>query len=305
MVHRAELGLREILQGRRGAPRRRAVVLHSERRKGSHAPLVRQPPGAGHGAEEFLGAGDGEKTGEQGKASGNAEIRRKENFPRGEGSHQGRRLAGGEDPGLQAPRLRRKQGNGNVLACLCYGRQPPSRPSVLGNEGPRSDDADHLPVHQRLSVRLPDLLADGHLAPRPDEPPEVGVHRVPRHPRHGDALRRVPGGQGNVQDLRGLPGVVEEHLVKITHAEEEDAVGVEGFPFGVLGEHGGHLHPRGELGHETPPHRRSSQLWRMRAAATLSTFPLRFLRDTSPSRRACWAITVENRSSWSTTFTAS
>jgi hypothetical protein len=50
-------------------------------------------------------------------------------------------------------------------------------------------------------------------------------------PTKGDPLPipLVAGGKGNFQDLGSDPSVIEEHLVEITHAKEEDAISI--FPF--------------------------------------------------------------------------
>ena len=53
-----------------------------------------------------------------------------------------------------------------------------------------------------------------------NQAPQVGIHRVARDPGHGDPALGIPGREGDVQDLGGDPGVIEEHFVKISHTKE-------------------------------------------------------------------------------------
>ena len=74
------------------------------------------------------------------------------------------------------------------------------------------------------------LFADGGLEPLPDQPRQIAVQRMHRHPGHGDVLALVLAalGQGDAQGLRGDLGVLEEQLVEIAHAEEDDGVRLAG-----------------------------------------------------------------------------
>ena len=58
---------------------------------------------------------------------------------------------------------------------------------------PGRDEPDHLPPDQLppLARRRLDLIADRDLQPRPDEPREVDVEGVVRHPGHRDAFCRA------------------------------------------------------------------------------------------------------------------
>ena len=64
------------------------------------------------------------------------------------------------------------------------------------------------------------------------------------HPRHGDDLVAglAPGRQGDVKQARRLARILEKQLVEITHAKEQQNVGIFGLEAQVL------LHDRGVCG---------------------------------------------------------
>ena len=124
-----------------------------------------------------------------------------------------------------------------------------SKQAVLGERAGR-DHARHLAVHDRLRPPLLGrlwvfhLLADGDAEARADQLGEVGVGRVHRHAGHGDGLALVLAavGQGDAQRLRRAHRVVEEQLVEVAHAEEDQRLGL-----GRLGREELRHHGRGAL----------------------------------------------------------
>ena len=66
------------------------------------------------------------------------------------------------------------------------------------------------------------------LKPGADQLGEIGLGRVHRHARHGDRLAGVVAaeGQGDAERGGGLLGVLEEQLVEVAHAEEDQRVGL-------------------------------------------------------------------------------
>src|SRR3546814_19387853 len=67
------------------------------------------------------------------------------------------------------------------------------------------------------------IFRSRHLEALADEAGEVAVGRVHRHAAHGDILAQVLAalGQGDIQRRRGLLGILEEHLVEVAHAVEQ------------------------------------------------------------------------------------
>ena len=130
------------------------------------------------------------------------------------------------------------------------GRQEVVAPSVeafLVEHQPGRDHLGHLPAEEPLLPRFFHLLADGHLAALPDQLRQVRVAGVVRHPAHRDVRILVARGQGDVEKARCADGVLEEHLVEVAHAEEEDAVAETRLDLHVLPHRGGQLegHPPG------------------------------------------------------------
>ncbi len=119
--------------------------------------------------------------------------------------------------------------------------------------GARRDYAGDFAPHQFLGhTRIFHLLADRDLESFADQLGNVafgGMMRYAAH-RYGDALFFVARGQGDLQFARGQDGVVEEKLVEITQAKEQQGAGMFFLDGGIL------------------PHQRSGRLahlWRVRA----------------------------------------
>ena len=96
-------------------------------------------------------------------------------------------------------------------------------------EGARRDDARHRALHRPLGgARVAHLLGDHHRFAQLDEARQVLLHRVVGHAGHLDRLAcgRAARGEGDVHQPRGLLGVLEEQLVEVAHAVEEEGVGV-------------------------------------------------------------------------------
>ena len=123
----------------------------------------------------------------------------------------------------------------------------------------------HLALHELAGLRLLHLIADGDLATRLENPRDVAVRRVMRDAahRHHAAL-----GQGDVQQLRASLRVLEEHLVEIAEAKQQQRIpGQFAFDAAILRHHGCELgfvrHVQGEVKHE-PAHGRNDFFQRTR-----------------------------------------
>ena len=83
----------------------------------------------------------------------------------------------------------------------------------------RTEDLRDLPLDQLAGPRLLHLVADGHFAPRLQEPGDVAVGGVKGNAAHGDvaAVR-----QRHVEQGRAGPGVVKKHLIEIPKAEQQE-----------------------------------------------------------------------------------
>ncbi|MCY1181322.1 hypothetical protein D9M73_218200 [compost metagenome] len=80
-----------------------------------------------------------------------------------------------------------------------------------------------MALHRPLAGgRVADLLADHHRLAELDQFGQVAFHRVEGNAGHGNGLARrlAPGGQGDVEELGGLLGVLVEDLVEVAHAVE-------------------------------------------------------------------------------------
>jgi len=112
----------------------------------------------------------------------------------------------------------------------------------LGRGG---DDADHLALDDSLGrARVFHLLAQRHPKALPHQARDVAGGRVVRHPAHRDGLAVLvlrARGERDLERARGDHGVLEEHLVKVAHAEEHERVRMLGLHPVVL------LHRRGLL----------------------------------------------------------
>ena len=105
-----------------------------------------------------------------------------------------------------------------------------------------SDDAHHLALHRPLRLgRVAHLLTDRHRLAQLHQLGQVALHRMERHPGHGNrfARRLAPGGEGDVEQPRRLAGILKEEFVKIPHAIENQHVGMLRLDAQVLLHHGG------------------------------------------------------------------
>ena len=148
---------------------------------------------------------------------------------RGQGLQQ--EFAGGEVDGRHAgfpasPRPRRNAHRHQVVV-------PAARePSVLQQRA-GGDGLDHFAPDDPLGqLRIFDLLADGHAEPGAHQLPQVVGGRLDRHAGERDAVPAA--GERDAQQLGGALGVIEEHLVEIAHAEEQDGVLVPRLDLAVL-----------------------------------------------------------------------
>ena len=166
-------------------------------------------------------------------------------------------LSGGDIEPTQSPAV--PVGMHARQHALAVGIQQP----VLGQRS-RRHDARHAALHGSLRRRrIADLFADRDGASHPREPRQVAVHAVEGHAGHGDGLSRrtSAGGERDVEQVRRLAGVVEEQLVEVAHAVEQQDVRELGLDAEVLPHHRG---VRGGV-HSFPdvmrvPHSRSLRL---------------------------------------------
>ena len=96
-------------------------------------------------------------------------------------------------------------------------------------ERARGVDAGHDPLQQLLpGPQFLFLLAQRDLVTRFEHPLQIGLHRVPRNPGHRNRVVGgfVAAGEGDPEDFGGENGVIVEHLVEVTHAEEQHSVRV-------------------------------------------------------------------------------
>ena len=127
--------------------------------------------------------------------------------------------------GLAAAGLGAVEHGGQIVARLGVEQ------AVLGQRAGR-DEAHHVAAHHRLGAALPglrrvlQLLAHGDAEALPDQPLQVFVGAVDRHAAHGDVLAQVLAalGQHDAERLRRGHRVLEEQLVEIAHAVEQQAV---------------------------------------------------------------------------------
>ena len=113
-------------------------------------------------------------------------------------------------------------------------------------DGAGGDNPGYLPLHQPLGQsRVLRLLADGDLIALAYQSGDVGIHGVVGDTAHGGLLFLrlvpVPGGEGQIQLPGSQPGVLVEHLVKVTQTEKQNTVFVLFLDGVVLLAHGGKL----------------------------------------------------------------
>jgi len=114
---------------------------------------------------------------------------------------------------------------------------------VLGDGAGRDDPGD-LPLDQLARTGFLELVADGHLVPLLDEAGDIAVHGVVRHAAHGDGLAvlvLVAGGEGDLELPGGDDGILEEHLVEVAQAEQDDLAGQLPLDVVVLAHHRGQV----------------------------------------------------------------
>ena len=93
----------------------------------------------------------------------------------------------------------------------------------------RGQDLRHATLDDSLRLRgILELVADRHLVPETQEPAHVGVALVPRDAAHRDRLGILLVARREREAEQGRPphGVLEEHLVEVTEAEEQEGVGI-------------------------------------------------------------------------------
>jgi tRNA threonylcarbamoyladenosine biosynthesis protein TsaB len=110
------------------------------------------------------------------------------------------------------------------------------------------DDADDLALDDALRrARVLHLLAQRDAVALPHELRDVGVRGMPGDAAHRNGVAVAvpgPGGEGDLERLRRHEGVLEEELVEVPHAEEEERVRVLRLHAVVL-LHGRRLHGSG------------------------------------------------------------
>jgi len=120
--------------------------------------------------------------------------------------------------------------------------------AVLG-QGARRHHPHHVAADDGLAAAFArlggvlHLLADGDLEAGADQLGQIGLRRVHRHARHGDrrALVGAAGRERDAERARGLFGVVEEELVEVAHAEEDQRVGLARLGLEELRHHGARI----------------------------------------------------------------
>ena len=116
---------------------------------------------------------------------------------------------------------------------------------LLG-ERARGDEAHHVAADHGLGpallglCRVLDLLADRHPVASRNQPLEIVVGGNDRHAAHGDVLAQMLAtlGERDAESARGDFRVLEEQLVEIAHAVEQETVGIGRLDLQILGDHG-------------------------------------------------------------------
>jgi hypothetical protein len=113
--------------------------------------------------------------------------------------------------------------------------------------GAGSDDPSYFSSHEFFcQTRIFYLLADGDFESFTDQLRDIAFSGVMGYAAHrdGDALFFVARSERDLELLRGEDGVVEEKLVEISQAEEQQGAGMLLFDGGILPHQRG-----GRLGH--------------------------------------------------------
>ncbi len=111
----------------------------------------------------------------------------------------------------------------------------------LVGDGARGDDANDLALHRPLAGGgIPHLFADGGRFAELHQLGQIALDGVIGHPRHrnGAARRLAAFGEGDVEQLGGLAGIVIEQLVEVAHPVEQQDLRVLGLEAKVLLHHG-------------------------------------------------------------------
>ena len=143
------------------------------------------------------------------------------------------------------------RGDAHGSAHLAYGGEHVCaawlKQSFLGKR-PRRDETNDVALYQglgaatlsRLGGRL-GLLGYGNAATRLDQPGKISLGGMDRHPAHRHWLPAIlaPASERDVQNLRGDPRIVEEHLEEVAHAIKQQAVFRLRLESVILGHHRG------------------------------------------------------------------
>jgi hypothetical protein len=109
----------------------------------------------------------------------------------------------------------------------------------------RRDEPDDIAADDRLRAallgfrRILDLFADGDPEAEADQFLQIVVSRMDRHAAHGNVephMLPAPR-QRDAERPRGIDGVLEEQLVEIAHAVEQQAVRIGGLDLDELFHH--------------------------------------------------------------------
>ncbi len=222
-------GLGIVVERRRGTEGHRQV-FDAETDQIAGAEVVCQQPSAGLGVElpvreaaqgrrQRLDQGQRQPVGNQHFGRAQTLELRLQGF--GRALHQAQVAVGKVEPG-QAEH-----------ATMQVGREQQGVATVIEQRGVRQraggDDAADGALHRPLGrTRLADLLGDDHGFAELHQARQVLFDGVEGHARHLDRLAAglAAGGQRDVEQARGFFGVVEEELVEIAHAIEQQGVRV-------------------------------------------------------------------------------
>ena len=113
------------------------------------------------------------------------------------------------------------------------------REQPLVEMGAGAENLRDLALDDLAGAGLLQLLANRHLAAGLEQARDVAAGGVEGDAAHGCL---AAFGQGDIEQLRASPGVLEEHLVKIAQAEQQQRFGRQfAFDAAVLRHHGGQL----------------------------------------------------------------
>ncbi len=107
-------------------------------------------------------------------------------------------------------------------------------------DGAGGDDAADTTLDRPLAGRgRAHLLADHRRLAESQEPREIAFQGVVRYAGHGDgqACRFAALGEGEIEQGRPAPGILEEELVEVPHAIEQEMIRVLGLDAQVLLHH--------------------------------------------------------------------